>query len=127
MRLVNAVLASFLLFSVAYADSEAGFPAWTYYGEIVEHLGILAAALIGFIFLLPQRKKRGMNYVLAGLALLAISQLLVNMHHFLILYAGIFTALVHHGMLLIAVIFLIFGMHKFSSKNSLTHKVRLSA
>ena len=114
-KISYVAIAIITLSSMVFADHpETSFPAWTYYGEIVEHLGILAAALIGFIFLLPQRKKRGMDYVLIGLALLSVSQLLVNMHHFLILYAGIFTALVHHGLLLIAVIFLIFGMHKSS-------------
>lgn len=102
------------LASVTYANSgDSGFPAWTYYGEIVEHFATLAVALLGFIFLMPYGKRTGMNYVLPGLALLALSQMLVIMQHFLILYAGIFTALIHHGILLISIAFLIVGIHRF--------------
>lgn len=106
-------VASLTIVSAVYADHpETAFPAWTYYGEIVEHFGILAAALLGFIFLLSHRKKTGMNYILAGLMLLALSQLLVNMQHFLILYAGIFSAVIHHGLLLVSIVFLILGIHR---------------
>ncbi len=101
-----------MLVSVVYADHPETFPEWTYWVEIIEHFGTVAAALVALIFLMPHSKKSGMNYVLAGLVLLLISQILLIMHHFLIHYAGIYTAIAHHGLLLIAVIFLIFGMHK---------------
>ncbi len=109
---VKLILITLAFVSIGFADSDTNFPAWTYYGEIVEHFGLLAVAILGFIFLMPYSKKEGMNYTLSGLALLALSQLLVNMQHFMILYAGIYTALIHHGILSISIAFLIVGFHK---------------
>ena len=90
-----------------------GFPAWTYYVEIVEHIAmflvVMAAALV---YLVAYKKEAGksLGIVIAGFILLAVAELLTIAHHFLIHPLGIFNAVVNHFLTLIGFVLLAYGI-----------------
>ncbi len=127
-----ALFAVVLLFSAgsAFAHEGAGiapheepaasaaalqFPQWTYWVEIFEHAAITVVAAAAVAYLLLMRKKSSIGTKRAGLlatgfALLALSQLLTNLHHFLIYPFGELNAIAHHGLLLASVIVIAIGV-----------------
>lgn len=78
------------------------FPQWTYWGEIIEHSLLLLIALAVTLLLIIVSQKRpemDLRFPIFGWGLVSLSQILVNLQHLLIFPLGIYTALVHHGLL----------------------------
>lgn len=108
---------------VAGANGEAGvqqgfFPVWTYYAEIFEHSVIMITGIAAILLLIrPHRKsrggkKQGILWMIAGLAILTLSQLLTNLHHFSFFLFGIWNAVIHHGLLAASIIIIVVAYFK---------------
>lgn len=99
-------------------ETGVSFPAWTYYAEIAEHSLIIIASAIAMLFLVrPYRARRkeerqGILMMMTGLAILLISQLLTNLHHFSVFLFGIWNAIIHHGLLSASVVIMITAFFK---------------
>ncbi|HLC45904.1 MAG TPA: hypothetical protein VJI67_03465 [archaeon] len=99
---------------------DPGFPAWTYYGEIFEHYAILVVALLGVAGSLLAVKKlegdarRAFNLLALGWGVIALSQVLVNVHHYGYKYLFPWTALIHHGTLLAGLVVLLYALNELS-------------
>ncbi len=106
MLFITFVFALLAGMGVASANGSSMFPAWTYYAEIVEHSALIIAAIIGIALLLARKEKR-MSLMIAGLVVIIASQVLVNLHHFLIYPFGEWNAIVHHGLLVAGLILMI--------------------
>lgn len=88
------------------------FPEWTYYAEIVEHTALIILPIAAIALFAAAHRKNKMHgkpitWMAAGLAILIAGQIIVNMQHFLIFPFGIFTAIVHHGLVAAGVIVMI--------------------
>ena len=84
-------------------DGVVLFPAWTYYVEIVEHVLMAVIAFYVLVQLFEGGKQvKVVKAGLAGFALFLIAEILTILHHFMIYTFGIYTAIVHHGLLLIS-------------------------
>ncbi len=99
-------------------DQSLVFPEWTYYAETIEHGAMLIIAIITILLLIkPYRKhenevKESILWLIIGLVMLALSQLLTNLHHFLIFPFGIWNAIIHHGLLMVSVVVMIIAFFK---------------
>lgn len=83
------------------------FPQWTYWGEIMEHTILLLLALITtflLIFVWQKKKEPGLKLQIFGWGLVSLSQILVNLQHLTVYPVGIYTALAHHGLLVLGLI-----------------------
>ena len=88
---------------VTGVDERVTFPAWTYWAEIYEHSAIFLIALAGaYAF-------RKHAVTMSGWLVIALSQVLTNMQHLMILYAGVWTAIIHHGTLLVGLALVLYG------------------
>ncbi len=91
-----------------------GFPAWTYYVEIVEHIAMFLAVMIGAMIVYLKAYKReaskSFGLVIFGFVLLALAEALTIMHHFLIHPLGIFNAVVNHFLTLAGFVLLAYGV-----------------
>lgn len=114
--LVVSLLLIPAIFASANGSNEEGviFPVWTYYAEIVEHGLIISIAIFVLYRILTRtRKKTGVtNHLILGFIALAIGESLTIMHHFLIYPFGIYNAIVHHGLLLVSIVFISFSCIK---------------
>ncbi len=93
------------------------FPEWTYWAEIIEHSILVIIPLIAvFLLIKPYKTKQnartGIKWAIAGLIILVVSQALTNLHHFLFYPFGIWNAIIHHGLLVVAVILMIYGFFR---------------
>lgn len=100
-----------------HSDEALIFPEWTYYAEIVEHSAMVIIAIIAILFLIrPYREhenaKQGILWLMIGLGIFALSQLLTNLHHFLIFPFGVLNAVVHHGLLLVSIVIITIALFK---------------
>jgi len=142
---VRIVILTFLLFAaftanagIVGADDVAQhdgqplvFPQWTYYAEIVEHSAITIISVLAiFLLIKPYRtktgaEKQGILWFMAGMAIIAISQLLTTLHHFLTFPFGIWNAIIHHGLLSISIAVIILAFFKLlKNKNHYRHDAR---
>ena len=88
---------------VTGVDERVTFPAWTYWAEIYEHSAMLLIALAGaYAF-----RKHALT--MSGWLVIALSQVLTNLQHLMILYAGAWTAIIHHGVLLVGLALVLYG------------------
>ena len=103
-----------LLTGIALADEEAGFPVWTYYAEIVEHVIIFIFAAISVVFHQKFYKKYGKNiiYAMTGWAIIALGEALTIAHHFLFYPFGEINAIMNHALLLVGLFVLAFAYIK---------------
>ena len=117
------VLAILLAAPAAFADSGEGsahsedgteivFPVWTYWVEIFEHLAMLAIS-IAAIFLLGLKKSKRFKearIAIAGLAILALSEFLTTLHHFLFYPFGAWNSIINHGLLAAGIALIAFAL-----------------
>lgn len=107
----------------AHTDEEGTvFPAWTYYVEILEHSLMAIIGIIAIMFLVKSytvykyETKEGINLMIIGLIIFIVAQILTNLQHFLILPFGIFTAILHHGLLLVSIAVILIAIFKILEK-----------
>lgn len=85
-------------------DGRVVFPVWTYYAEIVEHSLMAVIAIVVIVQIADYKKpKNAVKYGLAGFAVFFLAEILTIMHHYLIYIFGIYTAIIHHGLLLVSI------------------------
>ena len=89
------------------------FPVWTYWGEIVEHFLMVIVFSAGLFYIYTKKKvdKIG-SMVVSGFVLILISELFTLLHHFLIFPLGVLNAVFGHGLLLVGMLLVVFGIIK---------------
>ena len=97
------------------------FPSWTYYGEIIEHSIIIIISIIAIYLLINKyrknvKKEEAIKLSIIAFAIIALSQLLTNLHHFLVYPFGVWNAIIHHGLLLVGIILIVFSYIKLLEK-----------
>ncbi|MBR9699329.1 hypothetical protein GOV09_02645 [Candidatus Woesearchaeota archaeon] len=87
------------------------FPAWTYYAEIIIHIGSLIVAISAALLMQNKLAKSDQRkYAVIGLSIIAVAELLTVLHHFLILPFGILNAVINHILLLIGLVLIAYSM-----------------
>ncbi len=87
------------------------FPVWTYWVEILEHLGMITVGIAVFIILLnrysssvEEKERKNLAYALWGFGTWTLGEILTQSHHFLFFPFGIFNGIATHGLTLVGVI-----------------------
>jgi len=101
-----------------HEEQSSDTPVWVYYVEIVEHTLMMLIGLVAVWFLVKAYKKhenitkQGVFWMIVGLVIFILGQLLTNLHHFLISPFGVWTAIVHHGLYAISILVIIVAFFK---------------